>query len=329
MKGRLEHSLQKRNEIKQILEDAPVCMTDYYYQLQSSAEPVTCSIYLRRIRHCLNYIDKDVSDITVTDIGRYFESIEYKTGKDGEREATSQSYKQLTWTVLNQFFGYCEQRNLIEQNPVAMIKRSKKVDKIERISLSVEDLNKILQAREDEAKLKGGQSAAWKERDLLILYIFMNTGIRKTAITEINLEDIFLDEHRLVVTDKGNKTQDYFLTPELEELLQQWLTKREELLAGRKCDALFITRNLTRINGKAVYRMVEKYSKEALGYSISPHKLRGAFITLYYEACGHDIDATRQAVGHCNIATTSRYIAQKNNNRVAAAKFMSSQLTKI
>lgn len=331
MKGRLENSFKRKAEIKQILEDVPVSVTDYYYKLQTYAEPSTCVTYLRRIRHFLSYTDKEPSKITDTDIGKYFENISFKENDEGEKEATSQAYKQLTWTVLNQFFDYCVQTNAIQRNPMLLVKRSRKVDKIDRVPLSVEDLNKILQAAEDGAgnSLAKARQANWRERDILILYLFMHTGIRKTAVTEINVDDIIMDEHRLIVTDKGNKTQDYFLTPELEEALVIWLRKRDALLKGKKCDALFISKNLIRMGERAVYNLVKKYSQEALGYAISPHKLRGAFVTLYYEASGHDIDATREAVGHCDIATTSRYIVQKNDNRMEAAKFMSSHLAKI
>ena len=80
------------------------------------------------------------------------------------------------------------------------------------------------------------------------------------------------------------------------------------------------------LSESGIYNLVKDVTKRALGYSISPHKLRSTFITLYYEASGHDIEATRLAVGHENIETTSRYIAKDNSARKKAGKFMSDNL---
>ena len=328
MKGRLENDLKRKREIQNILSTMPEYVTDFYYKLQSDTETVTGVIYLRRIRHFINYINKDITQVTETDIGKYLESISYKTDKAGEVTKTSHAYKQITWTALNHLFVFLKYRGLVTRNPMETIKRSKKSDEIKRVSLTVEDLNRILQAvlngaGNDKAKAK---QRKWKERDLLILYLFMNTGMRKTAVSEINIDDFELNEHILTVIDKGNKIQEYYLTPELEDIFHNWLQHRQELLGDQKSDALFINKNRERITSKGVYDLVKKYSKEGLGYSISPHKLRAAFVTIYYEASGNDIEATRQAVGHSNITTTSRYIVKKNNSRAEAANFMSQSL---
>jgi len=47
---------------------------------------------------------------------------------------------------------------------------------------------------------------------------------------------------------------------------------------------------------------------------------------LYYEASSGDIEATRKAVGHASISTTSIYITQRNDARKEAIEFMTSEL---
>jgi integrase/recombinase XerC len=112
----------------------------------------------------------------------------------------------------------------------------------------------------------------------------------------------------------------------MEKITNQWLNKREKLLAGKKSDALFISSRRERMSEKSIYNLVRKYSEEALGYAISPHKLRAAFVSLYYEASGGDIKATCEAVGHADISTTSIYITRRNNSRKEAQNFMSKSL---
>lgn len=331
MKGRLENDLKTTQRIKNILETLPNYMTDFYYSLQSSAEPSTLYEYIQKSKVFLEYVNKDITDITTTDIGRFLESVKYKTDKTGQVKSTSFSYQRTYWFILNKLFMFLESNGTITKNPMAGtagIKPKKSKDQIDRPVLYMDELNAILNA----VKTGAGSSMAksfqdeWKERDFLVLFLFMVTGVRKTALSEINIEDISFAERTITVIDKRNTVQIYVITDELEDAIKAWLTKREALLNGIECDALFISSHRTRMCSKAVENLVKKYSKEGIGFQISPHKLRSAFITNYFEECGHDPEATRRAVGHSDISTTMRYIAGKNNSRADAMNFMSKNL---
>lgn len=319
MKGRLEHELRTNKNIEAILKVNPIELTYFYLSIQVSKEPMSCLIYIRRISHFLSYTKKSVRDINTQDIALYFNSINYTKDKNGELKRTSSAYRQTVWSALNAFFRYLELNKIILNNPIKAIERPKSTDKVKRISLSMDELNKMLE-------YTNSLPTKWKERDVLILFLFMNTGMRRTALSEINVSDINFEDGLLTVTDKRNKEQIYTLTPEIETALTKWLIKRDIILNGKREDALFISARKNRISEKTIYDIVKKYSKMALGYSISPHKLRASFVSLFYEASGHDIKATCEAVGHANIETTSLYIVKKNNSRKEAINFMSSQL---
>lgn len=328
LKGRLENELKHKQTINNILKDMPSCVTDYYYKIQTYTEPVTCINYIYRIKHFLDFIDNNVTQINLKTVSQYFESIRY-TQKNGELTTTSNSYKQITWTVLNQFFEHLVYMKCLSDNPMRHIKRPKKKDEIKRVFLSMEDLNKILLSVKkphhylDSTKRKN----KWKDRDFLILYLLMNTGMRETALCEINVQDINFKTKQLNVTDKRDKNHIYVITDELEQLFKQWINERQTVLSGYpNTDALFVSEKRNRISSDAVRSLVQKYSLEALGYAITPHKLRSSFVSLYYQASGNDIEATKEAVGHSSIATTSRYIVKQNNSRAEAARFMSDNL---
>ena len=328
MQGRLEHELMTKRNIDNLLHGLPQVVTDYYYNIQISKEPKTCVEYIRKIAHFLNYIQKDLTTITDSDIGRYFNYISYTSDKEGEIKKTSFSYKKTVWSALNGFFKYLTRKRVIAFNPMDNTERPKAKDNVKRTSLTMDDLNAILNV----AKSGCGSDRAisyqkkWRERDILILFLFMNTGMRKTALSEINIEDISFNNKEITIIDKRNKILKYPISQEMERIICTWLIKREGLLKGTENDALFISAKRNRLSVTSIYELVQKYSEEALGYAISPHKLRGAFTTLYYEASGGDIEATRRAVGHESIATTSMYITRKNNAREDAANFMSKNL---
>ena len=329
MKGRLEHSLRTKKTIEKMLLELPECVSDFYYNIQISREPMTCLEYVRKIKAFLDYANCDVTEINDKIVDRYFEKISFKTNDDGEVIGeTSFTYKKSVWTILNLFFKYLKKKNIIAINPVEDTDRPGKKDKIDRHFLTMEDLNKILDAvRNGTGSSKAiARQKDWIERDFLIMFMFMNTGMRKTALSEINIEDISFNEGKLKVIDKRNIEQVYDITEEMEYAINQWIEKREKLLNGKKSDALFISSRRKRISEKTIYQLVEKYSEEALGYAISPHKLRAAFISLYHEANGGDIKATCEAVGHADVSTTSIYITNRNNPRKEAQRFMSKGL---
>lgn len=328
MKGRLEHDMRNKRNAQQLLSTMPEYVTDFYYNIQSSTEPTTRLEYIKKIKNFLDFANTDIKKIDDTIVGRYFEKINYTNDNTyGERQ-TSFSYRQMCWSVLNKFFDYLERKGIVDKNPVRETSRPRNKDDVKRIKLDIDDLNAILKS----VKYGAGSCVArarqenWKERDMLIMFLFMNTGMRKTALSEINLEDISFDDKKLTVIDKRNTKQIYTINDEMEQVIKTWLKKREELLGDVSCDALFISTHRQRMCEKAIYDLVRKYSEQGLGFKISPHKLRAAFVTIYYDASGHDIEATRRAVGHKDVSITSRYIVKDNNDRDNAINFMSKNL---
>lgn len=328
MSGRNEHELRTNNNIEHILQGKSSSLKKYYLKIRTTKEPLTCLEYLRKINSFLNYTNKNVNNITIKDIDDYMNMIYYIEDNNGKLKKSSSSYRQSVYAALNSFFGYLYSRGEIEKNPMIEIERPKSTDHVSRKVLDMDDFNNILNTIKkgvgsDRAKAK---QKKWIERDLLIMYLFMNTGMRKTALSEINIEDINFNSKLLTVIDKRNKQLEYNITEDLERLIKNWLIKRKDLLGDKELDALFISDKKNRISEKAIYNLVQKYSEGALGYSISPHKLRASFVTIFYQASGCDIKATSEAVGHSNIATTSLYIVNKNNSRKNAANYMSSNL---
>ena len=328
MNGRLEHGLKINETINYILKDKPVEVGRFYYKIRATKEPTTCLEYVRKVNTFLDTINKDVHDITVSDLDDYFSKLLYITDSNGIEKRSSNAYRQSIYSALNAFFSFLYTRGEIKTNPMNEIERTKNKDHVSRIALDLDEFNRILQSVQDGVGSKGNKQRYryLVNRDLLILFLFMNTGMRRTALSEINVQNVDLENKTITVIDKRNKLLEYNITPELEKIIYNWLNDRKVLLSGRNEDALFITDKGNRISDKAIYNLVKKYSKDALGYAISPHKLRASFVTIFYEACGHDIKATSEAVGHSNIATTSLYIVNKNNSRKKAANFMSSNL---
>lgn len=336
MQGRIENELKIEKHINELLSDMPAYVKEWYINLKASKKTMaSCENYITKIKNFLNYLNpnvKDVSpcDITIDKVELYFISIQTKMDKNGEPVHTSDSYQQTVWFALNNFFTFLKKRNYISENFMESIDKPKNKDlnriQEERILLTQKDFNKIIRATKKGAgthRAKAFQDKL-KNRDMLIMLLFMTTGMRKTALSEINIQDINLDTYTLKIVDKGNKTHYYPLGEIVQDYLDLWLIDREDFVENDN-DALFITTKGDRLTSSSISKLVEKYCEEGLGYKISPHKLRSGFCSILYNKT-HDVEFVRRTVGHSNIATTQRYIKTDGDEKERAVKIISDSL---
>lgn len=336
MNGRIENELKIESLIMNTLSTMPGYATEWYYNLKASKkEASSCNDFINKLRRFLMFISKDIKnikpeDITLADTERYFIFIQKKTDKKNKLVYTSCSYQYGIWCALHNFFNFMVNRKYINENYINYIERPKNndLDKINenRILLTKKDFNKIINSVN---KGVGSQKAMahqqkLKSRDLSILMLFMTTGMRREALSEINIEDLDFQEKKLTVIDKGMKRHTYILSDKVMNNLIDWINLRESINKENN-SALFISGNGKRMTGSALYKLVEKYCDDALGYHVSPHKLRSGFCSILYEEKG-DIEFVRRAVGHSNISTTQRYIVTKNSEKTEASNFISSFL---
>lgn len=318
MKGRLENQIKTEKRIEKLLADMPSVVSDYYLNFSASKEFRSCLAYIHKLRKFIVWY-ADINDLTLKnvdctqiddkDIAKYMKLIETKQTNEGTTAYTSFSYRRQNWSVLNSFFDYMDKKELIHKNPMLLIDYPTKKDKVEHIFLSKNDLDKLIMAVTNGAGTDQmiNYQKEWKERDLAIVYMFILTGMRESALCEINIEDLNFENNTLEVIDKEHEKHTYVIPTVLKELLEKWLIKRKELLNEEECDALFISNRRKRINQVSVQALIKKFAKEGLGYEVSPHRLRAAFCNIVFKET-HDIRTTSKAMRHKNISTTEIYI---------------------
>ena len=326
MQGRLENEMRLQKTTDEIMKTMPTFVEEWYINMKASKKTASsCQDYVRKIRKFLEYVSDDIKnmnpeEITLQACESYMIMCQTKTNQNGLIVYTSDSYQQTVWCALNSFLSFLVKRHYVTRNHMEDIERPKNRDlnriNNERILLTQRDFQKILQcAKEDNSFMNG----VFNNRDVLIILLFMTTGMRKTALSEINLSDINFAEHTLTVIDKGNKMHVYILSEQVLEYLRSWLKDREKL--NPTSEALLINRYGTRMLPKGIYDVVKKNCKEALGQELSPHKLRSGFCSILYNKT-HDVEFVRRVVGHANISTTQRYIKTDDKEKEKAVKIM-------
>ena len=163
-------------------------------------------------------------------------------------------------------------------------------------------------------------SDIWNKRDLIIIKVFLSTGIRCSALSKLDISSVDLKNKTLIVTDKGSKVKLYDLTDEVIEDLKEWIEMRNSITTD-EVSALFISNRKRRMDPITIYNVVNKYSKDIKDKHITPHKLRATYGTQLYNETG-DIYFVQDCMGHKDPRTTELYVRGKKQNLKKASDIM-------
>lgn len=305
MSGRYEKEAALEIKIKNKLATCPEVMTDYYDSLICAGKSYeTAYKYICHIALFLDftfpdgYGEKFYLKVKPSHINKYIASLRTKE-VNGKKERTSDSIRSVRWSALNSFFQFLVP-DYIKTNPVASTTKPKMKDNPKVTYLTSEEISQVLDNAGKNAKEK------LKNRDLCILKLGFSTGLRVSAIVQIDIDDIDFINNQIKITEKGDY-DDYILFGEnLKNQIKLWLDDREKYFNNCKTNALFVTQIGTRISDDTIADMLKKYSKDVTDKRVTPHVMRHSCATNLYEKTG-DIYLCSKQLRHKNITTTQRY----------------------
>lgn len=314
MSGREETNRRLRRAIEQKTVQDPV-LNGFFLDMDAAGlEMKTCYAYLNMVSHFLREVKVPLKEIQVQDVNQYIASL-----KKGDKP---QTYLRTLWYCLNRYFGYLVRAGEVGENIMERVikPKAKPNREIKRTCLTPEEYQLLLSAARRDPD--DWQSA----RNTSIIRILIETGIRVSALTEINVEDILPKQHAIRITDKENKTTDYPISIEVMKDLLAWFGQRR-LTKGKRPNepALFLSARGARLQAEGVREIFVRYKDAVPGKHITPHKLRASFATNLYNQTG-DIRLVQEAMNHAKIATTELYIQSDGRNRKKAADIMSQLL---
>ena len=319
--GRLENEIKELNKISEKLNSYPKIIKDYYYFLEAADKSyTTIKVYINYIVNFMNYCTKNIynelfyKDITSSTVNEYMSSIRYKTNSHGESIKIGNDIRATRWSALNTFFAYLKSNQLISNNPMEQTFRpSCKQDKCVTF-LTEKEIKHCID------NVYKNCTEKFVNRDVCIISLGISIGLRVSAITQINIEDIDLENNTLRVVEKGNKYRVMNFGSNLRKKLIAWLNDRDKYYYDIKTNALFISRKRNRMSVSAVEDMIAKYTQD-LSKHITPHKLRATCATNLYKKTGDSYMVADQ-LGHANIATSKIYTEIDHEAKLKAANIL-------
>ena len=149
------------------------------------------------------------------------------------------------------------------------------------------------------------------QRDLAILPLMLNTGIRVSECNGLDLQDVDLRANTITIVRKGGGQDVLYFGDAVHEALSDYIDgERTGIKPIEKHEkALFYSLQGKRISVDAIENLVKKYARLAVpAKKITPHKLRSTYGTALYRETG-DIRLVADVLGHENINTTINYYA--------------------
>lgn len=320
--GRLEKEIKELKKVRSKLNNLPKVIRDYYYYLEGADRSyTTIKTYINYVINFMDYCTKNKYDeyfykkITPSTINEYMSSIRYKTDDNGEVVKIGNGIRATRWSGLNTFFIYLKTNKLIDSNPMEQTFRpqSQKQDK-SVIFLTEDEVKECIDGIKDQCVEK------FINRDICIISLGVSIGLRVSAITQINIEDIDFQTNTIKVVEKGNKYRVMHFGENLKQKLIAWQNDRNKYFNDVETDAFFISRKRNRISVSAVEDLVAKYTK-AINKEVSPHKLRATCATNLYKKT-EDIYMVKEQLGHASIATSQIYTKFDNESKIKAANIL-------
>ena len=149
-----------------------------------------------------------------------------------------------------------------------------------------------------------------KNKNMKLCFLLMlTTGIRRTELTKIKVNNIDLKNGQIYLEDTKNHKPRmiYIITDEIKDLI----TELENQIPNQKF--LFYS---SKTNGYVTPNTVSSYftkiKKDLELKTLSPHKLRHTYATILINN-GADMNSVRLLLGHSTLNMTQRYIQMTNN----------------
>ena len=305
--GRLEKETQFYDKMKIKLKGMPKILSEYCTSMRANRKAyTTVGVYINNVLHFANFVydgkipEDFYKNIVPGDVESYMISLETRETKNGTKR-TGDDILQARWSSLNTFFEWLIQRGYVDKNPIRVVNRPKNNTEHKVSYLTKTEINKLFRAIDREPNKVAAM------RDKTVISLALATGLRVSALSNINVDDIDFENSVINVIEKRQKVRGISIGENTKNMLSDWIEVRNKEFADANSPALFISQKNTRLSGDAISDALTKYCNEAGVKRITPHKLRASAACALAKA-GVPVKAIAKQLGHSNTQVTMRYI---------------------
>lgn len=208
-------------------------------------------------------------------------------------------------STLKSFFNFLTKINLIEKSPLIGLKFLKIPQKVHTVVSEIE-----IQTLFQRENIFFDNFI--DQRNKTIIEILYSTGIRKSELINLTIQDIDFYNKTIKVLGKRKKERIIPISDQLIRQINQFFSFRQ--MNFSESDFLLTNSSGKKIAEKTIYNVVKSHlslvsNKQKLG----PHILRHAFGTHLLNN-GADISSIKELMGHASLSSTQAYTSVSINN---------------
>jgi site-specific recombinase XerD len=222
----------------------------------------------------------------------------YKDHMIGNKRKKTSSINRSIQSLKN-FCQFLIKRKLIKTNPAEKIRFLKSTKRMQPQALSKQYIHKLL-------SVTSHSSHGTQKRNYAIIQIMLQTGIRVSELTNLELRDLKIYDRSgeiRIVNAKGGKERTIPLNNIARRALKSYLGKR---LMDSK-NVAFLSKRDQKLTTRAVQKVISNLGKKANIGEISPHILRHTFAINYLRSNPQCLVELSGLLGHESLDTTSIY----------------------
>lgn len=330
---------ENTKKLRAMIQELPPFCLDFFRGIEPQTSSRTRIAYAYDLNVFFNFLRKEnpalsrleMKDLTlshldqllVTDLEEYMEYLKYRFNDRDQEVVNKERGIMRKISSLKSFYNYYYRRELLKNNPAALVKLPKLHEK-EIIRLDIDEVAMLLDEVEKGESLTDKQKAfhnKTKIRDLALLTLLLGTGIRVSECVGLDIADVDFKNGGIRIHRKGGKEVTVYFGVEVEDALQDYLDERRCMVPveGHE-NALFLSLQMKRISVRSVENLVKKYAKIVTPLKkITPHKLRSTYGTALYRETG-DIYLVADVLGHSDVNTTKKHYAALDDTRRRSAR---------
>lgn len=154
----------------------------------------------------------------------------------------------------------------------------------------------------------------FNSRDKALLLFLLDTGARASETCAVNLGDVDLQNGSVLIKcGKGGKPRMVFLGKKSRRVLRTYLKYSQRRVALNANSALWVNNGNNRLTYWGINQIIRRRAIEADIEKPSLHDFRRAF-ALNFLRNGGDVYSLQNLMGHADLQTLRRYLAQTTDD---------------